>query len=395
MKCAYFEQQKCLSCRHLSMPMAEQLAAKSQVLRDLLAPFNVQTWCSPVFGPEAGFRNKAKMVALGAAHQPILGLLSPTGEAVSLCDCSLYPADMQQLLHRLETFVQQAGIAPYRVDKAKGELKFVLLTRSQVRGEYLLRFVLRSTHAIERIERELPRLLRDYPQIKVVSVNLQPVHMAILEGEQEIFLTEATRLEERFNDVPLFIRPKSFFQTHPEVAEKLYQSAREWVGELAPDSLWDLFCGVGGFGLHCATYDPTRLGEIALTGIEIEAEAIACAKMSAEAMGLENVSFSALDSTQFATGEQALDKPDVVIVNPPRRGIGEALCQSLNAFAPKAILYSSCNPQTLANDLQHLVAVSLDGAKSTGRYTISKVQLFDMFPHTSHFEVLCLLVKSD
>ena len=393
MKCAYFEQQKCLSCRHIQTPLAQQLATKSQVLTQLLSAFPVDTWYPPVFGPESGFRNKAKMVALGAAHQPILGLLSPTGEAVSLCDCGLYPADMQQLLHRLEAFVQQAGITPYRVDKAKGELKFVLLTRSQIRGEYMLRFVLRSINAIERIERELPRLLAEYPQIKVVSVNLQPVHMAILEGEEEIFLTEATRLEECFNDVPLFIRPKSFFQTHPEVAANLYQTAREWVGALAPNSLWDLFCGVGGFGLHCASYDPSRLAQIALTGIEIEAEAIACAKLSADEMGLTNVQFTALDSTQFATGEYAQDKPDVVIVNPPRRGIGEALCQSLNAFSPKAILYSSCNPETLAKDLQHLVGDNLDATPSTGRYTISKVQLFDMFPHTSHFEVLCLLTK--
>ncbi len=351
---------------------------KSQVLQDLLVDLPVEQWLDPVFGPELGFRNKAKMVALGAAHQPILGLVSPSGEPVSLCDCALYPADMQQLLHRLEKFVQQAGIPPYRVDKAKGELKFILLTRSQVRGEYMLRFVLRSTNAIERIERELPQLLAEFPQIKVVSVNLQPVHMAILEGEEEHFLTKATRLEERFNDVPLYIRPKSFFQTHPEVAQKLYLTAKQWTAELAPNSIWDLFCGVGGFGLHCANK------ETMLTGIEIEAEAIACAKMSAVAMGLEHIQFTALDSTEFAAGSEASDKPDLIIVNPPRRGIGESLCQSLSAFAPKAIIYSSCNPKTLAKDLH-----AISG------YNITKVQLFDMFPHTDHFEVLVLLQRID
>ncbi|HAY93176.1 23S rRNA (uracil(747)-C(5))-methyltransferase RlmC, partial [Shewanella sp.] len=300
----------------------------------------------------------------------------PSGEAVDLCDCLLYPSDMQDLLHRLTRFVQQAGLPPYRVDRAKGELKFILLTRSQVRGEYLLRFVLRSTNSIERIERELPALLAEYPQIKVVSVNIQPVHMAILEGDEEIFLTENTRLEERFNHVPLFIRPKSFFQTNPHVAAQLYQTAREWVAEFSPHSLWDLFCGVGGFGLHCASKD------ITLTGIEIEAEAIACAQMSAQMMGLENVQFMALDSTDFAKGKSAADKPDLIIVNPPRRGIGEALCQSLSEFAPKAILYSSCNPKTLAKDLEHIQG-----------YHLTKVQLFDLFPHTDHFEVLAMLVK--
>ena len=376
MKCAYFDQQQCLSCRHIKQSMSAQVEAKSQVLSQLLSGFDVEQWHQPVFGPDSGFRNKAKMVALGAAHQPILGIVTPTGEPVSLCDCNLYPDDMQQLLHRLELFVRQAGIPPYNVEKAKGELKFILLTRSQIKGEYLLRFVLKSHKSIERIERELPKLLTEYPQIKVVSVNIQPVHMAILEGEEEIFLTEETRLSEQFNDVPLFIRPKSFFQTHPEIAAKLYQTARDWVAELKPKALWDLFCGVGGFGLHCASK------EIALTGIEISAEAITCAKLSAEAMGLTQVDFTALDSTDFAQGCAATDKPDVVIVNPPRRGIGESLCQSLSAFAPKAILYSSCNPHTLAKDLAHIQG-----------YRIQKVQLFDMFPHTDHFEVLVMLVK--
>ncbi|NMH65963.1 23S rRNA (uracil(747)-C(5))-methyltransferase RlmC [Shewanella salipaludis] len=375
-KCAYFESGLCLSCRHIRLPMAEQVAAKTRELQALLANFAVQAYLPPVLSAETAFRNKAKMVALGAAHQPILGLLSPSGEAVSLCDCSLYPDDMQRLLHRLEAFVRQAGLPPYQVSKAKGELKFVLLTRSQAKGEYMLRFVLRSHQAIARIERELPKLLAEYPQIKLVSVNIQPVHMAILEGEEEIFLTRQTRLEERFNDVPLYIRPKSFFQTNPQVAAQLYRTARDWVAEFKPASLWDLFCGVGGFGLHCAAKD------ISLTGIEIEAEAIACAKMSAAAMGLEKVSFSALDSTDFARGESAADKPDLIIVNPPRRGIGEALCRSLSEFAPRAILYSSCNPKTLAKDLAHIQG-----------YAITKVQLFDMFPHTDHFEVLLMLER--
>ncbi len=88
----------------------------------------------------------------------------------------------------------------------------------------------------------------------------------------------------------------------------------DWVAALPVTSMWDLFCGVGGFGLHCATPD------MPLTGIEISAEAIACAQRSATQLGLMQVTFQALDSTQFATGNASA--PDLVIVNPPRRGIG-------------------------------------------------------------------------
>ena len=90
--------------------------------------------------------------------------------------------------------------------------------------------------------------------------------------------------------------------------------------------------------------------------------------------------FSALDSTHFAKGQSAQDKPDLIIVNPPRRGLGKSLCDSLSEFAPKAIVYSSCNPHTLMSDLEYI----------TG-YQITKVQMFDMFPHTDHFEVLVML----
>ena len=251
-----------------------------------------------------------------------------------------------------------------------------MLTKSENNGEYLLRFVLKSHQSIPRIERELPKLLTEYPNITVVSVNIQPIHMARLEGEEEIFLTKKTRLRESFNQVPLYIRPKSFFQTNPNVAASLYQTAKDWLIPLKPKLIWDLFCGVGGFGLHCASTD------ISVTGIEIEPEAIACAKISATELGLTNLNFSALDSTEFAKGKNAANVPDVVIVNPPRRGIGKTLCDSLSQFAPKTILYSSCNPETLATDLD-----LLDG------YDIEKIQIFDMFPHSSHFEVLALLTR--
>lgn len=379
MDCSYFNQSLCSSCRFIETPYSQQLADKMIKLQQDFADLPVEQWLPAVPSDEQGFRNKAKMVVMGAAHQPVLGIVGDNGEPLSLCDCNLYPSDMQTLLHRLERFVQQAGIPPYRVDKSKGELKFILVTRSYHTGEFMLRFVMRSTTAIERVQRELPKLLSEFPKITLVSVNIQPIHMAILEGEEEIFLTEQTRLADKFNHVPLYIRPKSFFQTNPKVAEKLYQTAKEWVSAFNPNHIWDLFCGVGGFGLHCAS--PT----ISLTGIEIEPEAIECAKMSADAMGLTDVSFSALDSTNFANngeGKPHEKMPDLIIVNPPRRGIGKSLCDSLSEFAPKAMLYSSCNPKSLISDLQQIQG-----------YKITKVQLFDMFPHTDHYEVLVMLER--
>lgn len=370
--CPHFSAQRCQSCRWLDLPYEQQIQQKQQHLEQILAAYSVQAYQPVVTSPLSAFRNKAKMVALGAAHQPLLGINSPEGENVSLVDCPLYSDTMQQVLNYLERWIQQAGIPPYRIDKQKGELKYILLTQSQATGEFLLRFVLRSETILPRIQANLEHLLTELPAIKVVSVNIQPIHMAVLEGEQEIFLTEAKVIEEHFNHVPLKIRPKSFFQTNSVVAAQLYQTAREWTSSLGAKHIWDLFCGVGGFGLHCAQPDTC------LTGIEIEAEAIECAKQSAHSLGLKHINFQALDSSTFAL--EPSQHPDLIIVNPPRRGIGQTLAEKINEFAPKAILYSSCNAVTLASDLKYL-----------DKYVIKKVQLFDMFPHTAHYEVLCLL----
>ncbi|HDZ9830174.1 TPA: 23S rRNA (uracil(747)-C(5))-methyltransferase RlmC [Yersinia enterocolitica] len=372
MQCAQYTAGRCRSCQWLDKPYPQQLADKQNHLENLLSDHRVIQWLSPVFGQESAFRNKAKMVVSGSVERPLLGMLHRDGTPVDLCECPLYPASFAPVFAVLKTFIARAGLTPYNVARKRGELKFLLLTESTYSGELMLRFVLRSQTKLAQLQAALPWLQQQLPQLAVISVNIQPVHMAILEGEQEIPLTEQQALPEIFNQVPLFIRPQSFFQTNPQVAASLYATARQWVRELKIDSMWDLFCGVGGFGLHCADTE-TRL-----TGIEISAEAIACARQSADQLGLKNVTFAALDSTQFATAETQV--PQLVLVNPPRRGIGAKLCEYLCQMAPQFILYSSCNAETMAKDISLLAD-----------YRIEWVQLFDMFPHTAHYEVLTLL----
>ncbi|NLS12174.1 23S rRNA (uracil(747)-C(5))-methyltransferase RlmC [Vibrio sp. SM6] len=377
MPCPFFDRQQCHSCSAMSQPYEQQVAAKDANLKALFAERMPLNWLEPVKSDELACRNKAKMVVLGAAHAPILGAESKLGgEAVSLINCPLYPQDMQELLAYLQDWIRTSGIPPYNKTKKKGELKFILLTRAQESGEFMLRLVLRSRDALPRVERNLERLLMAFPQVTVVSVNLQPVHMARLEGEEEIYLTERTHLTEVFNGVPLAVRPKSFFQTNPKVASQLYATAQRWVSECAPTRMWDLFCGVGGFALHCAR----DIAEV--TGIEIEPEAIASAKHSAAQIGIDNLNFAALDSTQFSLSQDKV--PELVLVNPPRRGLGQALVTQLTSLAPKWIVYSSCNPQTLRQDI--------DGFSD---YQLVQMQWFDMFPHTEHVEAMVLLERRE
>ncbi len=373
MHCALYNADHCQSCQWLEKPYSQQLSHKQSLLEQLLAHQPVGQWLPPVTSAEQGFRNKAKMVVSGSVERPVLGMVQREGDAIDLCACPLYPASFARVFEVLKPFIARAGLTPYNVARKRGELKFLLLTES-TQGGMMLRFVLRSKTKLDQLRTALPWLQQQLPQLRVVSANIQPVHMAILEGEEEIALTPEQALAENFNNVPLWIRPQSFFQTNPQVAKALYATARDWTRALSVTSMWDLFCGVGGFGLHCAT------PAMSLTGIEISAEAIACAQHSAEMLGLKRVNFAALDSTAFATSREAV--PQLVLVNPPRRGIGHALCDYLSEMAPDYLLYSSCNPESMAKDFARLSA-----------YDVTRVQLFDMFPHTSHFEVLTLLTR--
>ncbi|KHE03041.1 23S rRNA methyltransferase [Pantoea stewartii] len=371
MQCALYDANRCRSCQWLEKPYSQQLDEKQSLLAQLLADVPVATWLPPVASAQEGFRNKAKMVVSGSVERPVFGIVQRNGEAVDLSDCPLYPDRFSPVLATLKPFIARAGLTPYNIERQRGELKYLLLTES-TQGGMMLRFVLRSHTKLAQLRAALPWLQQQLPQLTVISANIQPVHMAILEGEEEIPLTPTQSLAETFNGVPLWIRPQSFFQTNPQVASALYATARDWVRALPVTSMWDLFCGVGGFGLHCAS------PALQLTGIEISAEAIRCAERSAAMLGLDNVSFAALDSTAFALGREAV--PQLVLVNPPRRGIGRELCEYLRAMAPDYVLYSSCNAQTMAQDIARL-----------SDYRVTQVQLFDMFPHTAHYEVLTLL----
>ncbi|MDX3774141.1 23S rRNA (uracil(747)-C(5))-methyltransferase RlmC [Chromatiaceae bacterium AAb-1] len=377
MYCHHFAAQRCTSCQWLDKPYTQQLQLKQQQLTTLLAPFQAQNILPAVASAEQAFRYKAKMVVSGSVQYPVLGIVNSQGVSVDLSDCPLYPSGFSPVLEICKSFIRQANLTPYDVSSRRGELKFILLSQSMATGRFILRFVLRSRNCEAAVRKHLPWLLQQLPQLAVCSINLQPVAMAQLEGEEEILLTAEQVLPEKLNQVPLYLQPQSFFQTNPQMAAALYQTAAEWLSELEQQGerlqqIWDLFCGVGGFGLHLAN------NHRQLTGIEIAPAAIASASRSAAEMGLNNVRFMALDSAAFT--KAAEQSPDFLMVNPPRRGLGHALCADITRLAPRWLCYSSCNATSLAADLALLP-----------QYKLIRVQLFDMFAHSSHYEVLTLL----
>jgi 23S rRNA (uracil747-C5)-methyltransferase len=373
MRCDYLDAGVCRSCTLMGRPYADQLAGKEQHCAHLLRDHPSLRWLPPVRSPESGFRNKAKMVVGGTADAPTVGILDEQGRGVDLRRCGLYTPDLRTAFPVLASFVTRAAVTPYDVPTRRGELKHLLVTASP-HGELMVRFVLRSQEPVARFRKHLPWLTDALPRLRVASVNLLPEHKAVLEGEREILLTEQEALRMRVGDVDLFVRPQSFFQTNSSVAAAVYRQARDWVEGRAPSSVWDLYCGVGGFALHCSS--PAR----DVLGVEVSAEAVTSARLSASLAGHSRTVFLAADATAYALA--ADDRPELVVVNPPRRGIGPTLAGWLERSGVDHVVYSSCNAESLARDLAAMPSlVPVEG------------RVLDMFPQTTHYEVAVLLQR--
>ena len=176
------------------MPYEQQLAKKEEHLKQQLAKLDCDNliWHPPFYSSESAFRNKAKMVVSGAVERPILGILQDPNDpqsAVDLCDCPLYPQRFAELFPILKDFIGRAGLVPYNVAKQKGELKYILLTESQHTKKIDVAFCIafRKLKFAVNSNVNLQVYWKKLPQLEVVSVNIQPNHAAILEGEKESF----------------------------------------------------------------------------------------------------------------------------------------------------------------------------------------------------------------
>lgn len=427
--CQLHDASLCRSCPNLDLPLAQQLQLKQSAVQATLAgQVETAAWLEPFASAPSHFRNKAKLAVSGTTHAPVLGLVDRFDNGTDLTSCPLHVNEIKAALAPLTRAITRMGLQPYSIVKRRGELKHVLITAS-ANGQLMVRFVLRSTAQLPAIRKGAPRLQSELPGLRVLSVNIQPRPAAILEGEREIILSQDSTLDmplylpeldadgvvvnNKKSVLPLVLPPQSFFQTNSDVAAGLYAQARAWardyaggqavalageprVGESAagesgaggahPDatqssqSIWDLYCGVGGFALALAQPGAQVLG------VEVSAPAIDGARAAAARLGLTSpqVRFEAGDASVLDASGQVYghDKPDLLVVNPPRRGIGE-LAASIEGSGIKRVMYSSCNPASLAKDLEVMSS-----------YRVRRARLFDMFPYTNHAEVLVELIHN-
>ena len=390
--CGYFERGECRSCALIETPYGQQITDKESWCRETLAEAAPRIWLPTFAGGARDFRNRAKLAVGGSACHVTLGILDQEFHGVDLRDCGIQAPAIRAVIPVLADFLDGTGLEPYDVSARRGELKFVHVTAAPS-GELMIRFVVRTQHGLDVLRSRKESFFELVPDASVVSVNLLPEHKAVLEGNREEML-RGESLRMNLDRVDLHLRPQSFFQTNTAVAIGLYNQVSEWVDTVNAKSLWDLYCGVGGFALYCA--GPSRR----VTGVEVSEQAIESAKVSVAELGIDT-RFLAGDATEFAeenlSGQSThltagtdgtaadpadVERPDCVIVNPPRRGIGARLSAALENSGVEHIVYSSCNPISLAKDLARMPA-----------YEVAQARIFDMFPHTKHLEVAVLLQR--
>lgn len=375
MKCHHFANKHCLSCDLLSQAYSSSIKQKERALANLFPRHVDKIKSSVICEPGAdGSRNKAKLAVASIQGEITFGFYNKNMEFKHLEDCPLHATAINQVLTLLKKQIQTYKIIPYDLLSKTGELKYVLITYSESTDEILIRFVLRTTESLARLKKLTQSIMAINPIIKVVTANIQGTHQAILEGDEEIVLTDEDCITHQFDDYTLYQGPRSFFQTNSAMALALYRQFQQELSHLSISSFLDLYCGVGAFSFfarkHCSD----------VLGIEISDAAIHYANKAREKNNAKDIHFAALDTEVFLK-DQPAGRFDAVMVNPPRRGLNDSIINHLIRLAPRHLFYSSCNAETLQRDLLLLEK----------QYDVESLQIFDMFPFTSHFETLVVL----
>jgi len=377
--CSYFSAGTCGSCSLLGIPAGNRIGAKEHFIAQALSEHGVTPRASEpirVLSSPWGSRCKTKVSVTGTVDAPSLGIVRSDLSSQDLSQCPLTPPHVQELFITLKGIIKEANLTPYNIQERTGELKNIIVMNNHDASEGIVRFVLRSSEAIPRIRKNIVGLQARHPWVTVISCNIQPIPAALLEGPDEHILTDERTINVQYNDTILSFMPQSFMQVTHEIAEALYHRAATYVRENSFSHALDLFCGVGGFSLSIASSVPQ------ITGVEVSPMAVESARQSAARLTVSHASFFADDVEEFLS-RSLTHEPDLVIVNPPRRGLSEGIRRRLLELEPSAILYSSCDPRTFARDVSDL----------TARYDLAILAPFDMFPMTDHCEVLGILER--
>lgn len=376
---------RCGGCNLRHIDYEETLNIKRNTVQNLVSKtlnnkINVNMTIG--MGNPYNYRNKAQYpVGLDKNNEPVMGVYAKrTHEIIPMRNCMIQNPLSEQIANFVFHFFIQNNIPIYNEKNGKGLLRHIVI-KVGIRTHEVMCILVLNGKKLKK-EKELVKLLiKEFPEVKTVVKNINVKNTNVILGNESEVIYGDGYIYDKLGDYTFKISPMSFYQINPVQTEVLYNTAIEMANLSKTETLFDLYCGIGTIGIFASPYVKK------VYGIEIVKQAIEDAKENASINDIRNIEFFAGDVEKIF--EDVLnknnDKPDVIFVDPPRKGLDKHTIENILNVEPKKIIYISCNPASLVRDLKLLEE----------KYDVREIQPVDMFPFTSHVEVVSVLGLKD
>ena len=383
--CPVFRQ--CGGCAFRHINYDEELKVKSSFVSDSfkrLGGFDIE--CEPILGctDTESYRNKAQYPVAMQDGKAVCGFYANRSHRViPYTGCRLQPIIFKKIVEHVMKFINDNKIPAYDETTGKGLIRHIYIRKGFHSGEIMVCLVSKTKSAVNLMKQMIAEtgFLAKFPDVKSVVVNVNPDNTNVILGENNITVYGSDCIEDVMCSNKITLSPLSFYQVNTEQAEKLYGIAAEFADLKGDEEIFDLYCGAGTIGLSMSD----KVSH--LTGVEVVKQAVENAKANAEANGITNADFICGDAGEIADRLQKAGKhPDVIIVDPPRKGCDQLTLDAIVKMSPKKIVMISCNPATAARDCKILCS-------EENGYKLERVKGVDLFPKTVHCECCVLLER--
>ena len=398
---------QCGGCQIQAMNYNAQLKYKQKLVKDNLLRISGLTegadyeMCE-ILGMDTPFRyrNKAQYpVGEDKDGNIVMGFYAGHTHSIIACpddDCMLGHRDNAFILNAVKEWMKEYRVRAYNENIHKGTVRHVLIRTGYHTDEVMVCLVTKKMLRKEAADGLVKAIQKLKLNVASLVVNINKEDTNVILGKECITLYGRPYIEDYIGDIKFQISPLSFYQVNPKQTEVLYNKALEFAGLKGNESVWDMYCGIGTISLFLAK----KAGKV--YGVEIVPQAIEDAKNNAKINNIDNAEFfvgkaeevvpafykkqTGVQSDNDSTDSKEYDmtRPDVVVVDPPRKGCDKKLLDTIVSMSPDRIVYVSCDSATLARDLKLLVEYG---------YKVEKVQPVDQFGNTVHVETVCLLSK--
>ena len=324
------------------------------------------------------YRNKAQFpIGKDKENNVVMGVFANrTHEIIPIEECFIQNKEIQKLSKFILEFIKENDISVYDETSRKGLIRYIV-TKIGIKTNEIMCIIVINGKEIPKEKELTMQIIKKFPNVKTIVKNINTKNTNVIMGEKNEKIYGDGYIEDKLGEYTFKISPHSFYQVNHVQAEKLYSIGVEAANINKEDVVFDLYCGIGTISLFMAKYAKK------VYGVEIVEQAIKDAKENAKINNIKNTEFIAGD-TQLILDDLINNKniiPNVVMVDPPRKGLDNRSVENILKIMPNRFVYISCNPATLVRDL----------AKFEEMYEIKSIQPVDMFPFTSHVECVAVL----